>query len=33
VGPERDAEIDVLLGPDSASPSRQVATLWWDTGG
>lgn len=30
VGPERDAEIDALLGPDSASPSRHVVTIWWD---
>jgi SAM-dependent methyltransferase len=29
VGPERDAEIDVLLGPDSESPSRHVVTVWW----
>ncbi|HEX3426627.1 MAG TPA: class I SAM-dependent methyltransferase [Acidimicrobiales bacterium] len=30
VGPERDSEIDELLGPDDESPSRRVVTLWWD---
>jgi SAM-dependent methyltransferase len=29
VGPERDAEIDALVGPDSQSPSRHVVTVWW----
>lgn len=30
VGPERDAEIDALLGPEFESPLRRVVTLWWD---
>lgn len=30
VGPDRDAEIDALLGTDFDSPVRQVVTLWWD---
>ncbi len=29
VGPQRDAEIDALLGPDAESPSRHVVTIWW----
>ncbi len=30
VGPERDAEIDTLLGPDLESPLRRVVTVWWN---
>ncbi|MGH9123278.1 MAG: methyltransferase domain-containing protein, partial [Acidimicrobiales bacterium] len=30
VGPERDEEIDGLLGPELEFPNRQVVTLWWD---
>ena len=30
VGPERDAEIDALLGPDFEAPLRRVVTVWWD---
>lgn len=30
LGPERDAEVDALLGPDFESPLRRVVTLWWD---
>ena len=30
VGPERDAEIDAVLGPDFERPIRQVMTVWWD---
>ena len=30
VGPERDTEIDALLGPAQAEPPRQLVTLWWD---
>ncbi len=30
VGPERDAEIDEVLGPDFERPIRQVVTAWWD---
>jgi len=30
VGPEREAEIDALLGPEFESPLRRVVTLWWD---
>jgi SAM-dependent methyltransferase len=33
VGPERDAEIDALLGPDHEGPLRRAVTLWWDGGG
>jgi SAM-dependent methyltransferase len=29
VGPERDAEIEDLLGPDLEQPARQVVTIWW----
>ena len=30
VGPERDAEIDELLGDERSIGTRQVATIWWD---
>jgi SAM-dependent methyltransferase len=30
VGPERDAEVEALLGPDFETPLRRVFTLWWD---
>ncbi len=30
VGPERDAEIDALLGPGFESPLRRVVTVWWN---
>ena len=30
VGPERDAEIDALLGDSSAPSLRRVLTVWWD---
>ena len=30
LAPERDAEVDALLGPDFESPLRRVFTLWWD---
>lgn len=29
VGPERDAEIDVLLAPGHDAPLRQFVTIWW----
>ena len=29
VGPERDAEIDALLGPARDQPPRLLVTLWW----
>lgn len=29
VGPERDGEIEALLGPASAQPPRRLVTLWW----
>lgn len=29
VGPERDPEIDDLLGPAAAQPPRRLVTLWW----
>ena len=29
VGPERDAEIDALLGQPGEQPARRVVTLWW----
>ena len=32
VGPERDAEIDALLGP-GPGPVRRTVTLWWDVNG
>jgi len=32
VGPERDAEIDALLGPDGQSPVDGAVTLWWEGG-
>ena len=30
LGPERDTEVEALLGPDFESPLRRVFTLWWD---
>ena len=30
VGPERDAEIDALLGEGSVQPLRRMLTIWWD---
>lgn len=30
VGPERDAEIEQLLGPDFDRPLRRIVTVWWD---
>ncbi len=30
VGPERDPEIDALLGSDHEDPLRRAVTLWWD---
>jgi SAM-dependent methyltransferase len=30
VGPERDAEIDALLGDASQQPLRRILTVWWD---
>ena len=30
VGPERDREIDQLLGPDADRPLRRVVTVWWN---
>jgi SAM-dependent methyltransferase len=30
VGPERDAEIDALLGDVSQQPLRRIRTVWWD---
>lgn len=30
LGPERDADVDALLGPDFESPLRQVFTVWWE---
>ena len=34
VGPERDAEIDALIGPDlSTTWQRRAVTLWWDVSG
>ena len=30
VGPERDVEIDALLGPDFEAPLRRIVTVWWD---
>ncbi len=30
VGPERDAEIDALLGDASEQPLRRILTIWWD---
>ena len=30
VGPERDAEVDRLLGPEFERPLRDVMTMWWD---
>lgn len=30
VGPERDAEIDALLGPDLERSLRRAVTVWWD---
>ena len=30
VGADRDAEIDVLLGPEHESALRRVVTVWWD---
>jgi SAM-dependent methyltransferase len=30
VGPERDAEIDALLGDVSQQPLRRILTVWWD---
>ena len=32
VGPERDAEIDALLGPPDEAPLRRSVTIWWDGG-
>ncbi len=32
VGPERDPEIDDLLGPAAAQPPRRLVTLWWPGG-
>ncbi len=26
----RDAEIDAMLGPETALPARRVTTVWWD---
>ena len=31
VGPERDPEIDELLGNERSPGTREVATIWWDT--
>lgn len=30
VGPERDPEIDELLGDDRSPGTQEVATIWWD---
>jgi len=30
LGPERDADVEALLGPDFESPLRRVVTLWWE---
>ncbi len=30
VGPDRDAEIDALLGPDDKAQTRRTVTIWWD---
>jgi SAM-dependent methyltransferase len=30
VGPERDAEVERLLGPEFERPLRDVVTVWWD---
>lgn len=30
VGPDRDAEIDALIGNDVESPSRKAMTIWWE---
>ena len=30
VGPERDPEVDALLGPDFEAPLRRIVTMWWD---
>ena len=30
VGPERDAEVDALLGPDFEAPLRRIVTIWWE---
>lgn len=30
VGPERDAEIEQLLGADADRPLRRIVTVWWD---
>lgn len=32
VGPEHDAEIDALLGPDHERAPETVVTLWWEGG-
>lgn len=29
VGPERDAEVEALLGPAGEQPARQLVTVWW----
>ncbi len=29
VGPERDAEIEALLGPEVLTPTRRCVTIWW----
>ncbi|MDQ4069173.1 MAG: SAM-dependent methyltransferase, partial [Actinomycetota bacterium] len=28
--PERDADVDALMGPDFEAPLRRVVTVWWD---
>ena len=33
VGPERDAEIDALLDDDAEPVTRELVTIWWDSGG
>ena len=30
VGPERDPEIDALLGPDFEAPLKRIVAIWWD---
>ena len=30
VGPDRDSEIERLLGPDSGHPLRRIVTAWWE---
>ncbi len=33
VGPERDAEIDALLDDEPEVVTRELVTIWWDSGG